>query len=556
MRKTKHISLILAMSLILAAGSACSKSVPEASVISDSASIVSEEKGPVTSVSETEEEKSEIGVFKYSTWTEFDEDLLRMTRKELLKRGAIGEDEKLFYQFSDVDIDETYEWDEITSENVWDSEMPFISFDENGIKNIFIAVLNEETNGVAARINSFRVVSLDEYSREKKDAGEDYKCTTPMSLSWILVSELSWLRTDSLDDTKAFINEATADGTLTKHSRVIDYIYEKSADKEMFKDPVKLAKFFFPCLKDKELDSLKADEESVDVTYIEDGALQVITFYSFRKLSGNERVYYPASGYPWMHEQVVNRHEILDNVTAEKLDEAYDTQPAWGEGGLSSFYKAAENEDTGAVLYGLFQADSIEGAVLRTKDEIIPVFAAESLDWGTELYAGDFDGDGKTEYAFTTCGGHGTGYFQEVLYVVDPGEKNNVCRFDNYNDLSYGSVNPVDFVKYEYDEENGDLNFWLDENGTLSSRGNMIIDEAYRKQCWDEGDAFNSLVFGDLFYITFEGDKLGFRLLGGITTVEHGIPDYTYAVALLGDINYKNGVITYDNLRLVPEIAQ
>ena len=555
MRKTKCISMILAFSLALAASSACSKSVPETSVVSETVSSVSEEKELVASVSEQEEEKSEIGVFKYATWTEFNEDLLRMTREELLKKGAITEDEKLYYQFADVDIGEVYEWDEITSEDVWDSEEAFFSFDENGLKNVFIAVINEETNGCAARINSFRVVSLDEYSREKKDA-DGYKTAVPQALASVFASELCWLRTDSLDDMRTFLSEVTADGTLTKHSRVIDYVYEKASDKEVFKDPVKLAKFFFPYLKDVELNELKNDETCEYVSYMEEGALQAISFYCFKRLPGGEKLYYPASGYAWMYEAAVKRHEILDNVTAEKLDAAYDSHPDWDKAVTSPFYKAAENKETGAVLYAVFDGEPIEGAVLRTKDEVIPVYTVEDLEWGTELYAADYDGDGETEYAFTTCGGHGTGYFQAVLYVVDPGEKNKVCRFENYSDLRFGNGYSVDIVKHSYDDKTGEVTFWLDDNGNVSSKGSMIIDEDYRLNCWDEGTTLSDLAYGDLFYITADGGKLGFRVVGGVVTEGHAIPDYTYAVTICGDLNYKNGVITYDNLRLVPEIAQ
>ena len=57
------------------------------------------------------------------------------------------------------------------------------------------------------------------------------------------------------------------------------------------------------------------------------------------------------------------------------------------------------------------------------------------------------------------------------------------------------------------------------------------------------------MLFGDLFSITFEGGQLGFIARGGLIT-DKRMGDYEYSLVLTGDFNYKDGRITYDNLRL------
>ncbi|MBO4679667.1 MAG: hypothetical protein J5626_08350 [Lachnospiraceae bacterium] len=547
MRLKKIFCVAASAVLSVAILSACGKKVPGPVSVSErvteSVSSVTEDKEEVSvSEKELEEEFPEVS---FTSWRDFYAELYRMTRDALLEKGEITEDEKLFYS-GNSDFDKDEEYGQIDSINAWDSEMPFITFDDKGLKNVFVVELSEATGGNIVTIKSFDVSNLDEYSKAPKD--DEYRNAVPDSFEVLMTTRLCHLRSDSLDSVREFVNKVTEDGALSRNSRVIDYIYEKSGDKEMFKDPIKLAKFFFPYLKDIELQSIKDDVEHELVTYTEGEKDQVIRFSSFKRLSGGERVYYPEKWWNWNLETVKHKHGILDNVTAELLDKAYEDHPAWDDAGLSPYYIAAETEDKSAVLYGLFDAEPYPGAVLRTGDGIYPLYTVNDLEWGTELWANDFDGDGEKEYAFTACAGHGTGFFQGELYIVDPGEKNVLSRFNNFDDMFNSVGSAYDMVRYEYDEESGRLTYWLEEDGARKCEGSLDIDKEYWKM-WGDDATFGELVFGDIFTITYENGVLGFSIGGGLTPKGSYAPSFNYSVNILGDFVYKNGIITYDNLR-------
>ena len=164
------------------------------------------------------------------------------------------------------------------------------------------------------------------------------------------------------------------------------------------------------------------------------------------------------------------------------------------------------------------------------------------------LYSGDFDGDGEEEYAYTRNNGHGTGYYQEALYIVDPGEDNPVSGFES-RDLIFGREDVFDRIKYEYEKESGKLTYRLEKDGDRESEGELKIDKDFWNG-WEEGASFGDVVFGDIFSITFENGVLGFEASGGMVAEGYSYPSYDYSLVLLGDLVYKDGVITYDNLRL------
>ena len=551
MKTVKHISLIMALCLAFAA-SACAKKEPETSAVSESVSEVTREKEPVASVSEPEPEpQPEEKEFPYSTYNELNTELTKQTRETLLSTGAISEDETIFYtdMYDDFEEDDSeslfYEDDSRTEVRM------FVSFDDSGFKNLYVASYDVEIKNGSGRFDSLSVRVLDEYAVEVRAEDES---RVPYELGQLLSSQLCWLRTDSLETVRAFVKKATADGTLTRYSKVIDYIYEKSEDKELFKDPVKLAMFFFKDLDESGIERFKCDVDYDIVRYKEpDGRMDYIGFKCFKKLPGGVVLYYPLWAHEGIYEEAMFKQEHLATVTAEILDEAYPEYPPYGEKLTNVFYKVAETEDGSATLYGLFSDDCPQnGGVIRIKDKIIPIYMGHDLSWNTGFWAGDFDHDGKKEYAFTANDGHGTGFYHEALYVVDPDDNNTVCVFRSYDDVSLGSDDVYGKIKSEYDETTNEVSFWIEDQGVAGPKGSITLPDNYWTEYWGGEETFAGLGFGDLFYVRCEKGKLFFVAKGGILAKESVSPDYEFSVDLLGDLTYKNGVVTLDNLRLQP----
>ena len=252
---------------------------------------------------------------------------------------------------------------------------------------------------------------------------------------------------------------------------------------------------------------------------------------------------------------------LIKNVTIEELDGAHPTEPAWdgfSDGIDSPFFVAAVDENSDAKLYGVYDnyneyADG--GGVLRIGEKLFRIYDYIDYAWSTRLFSADFDGDGKTEYALVRNDGHGTGFYREAVYIADPEDSDGLTTFNDLEGI-YEGGGLYNMIKYEYDKDSSELTYWLEENGTRRSEGVLAIPKEFFDS-WEGGATFGELVYGDIFNITFDDEgKLGFLAKGGITGEGFGYPLYDYSVDLRGDLIYKDGTLTYDNLRLESCIAE
>jgi len=494
------------------------------------------------------------GEFLYKTYGELKAGVLSEAQKALAEAGTTGDGEVLFY----VADDDEYSARSVDDKNVYETEEYLVSFDEKGIKNIFIIECVIETNGNAARINSLNVLTPEGYIKKagNNESGE----VIPYGFSELLRTSFVRLRTGSADAYEKLVSEVTACCDLAEKSCVIEYEYEKASDKTVYADPAGVMKRFFPSFSIDGFERIKLFEGTELLKGGEFEETRVIEFNKVRGRSDDVVIFIPESGHLWEYESAVKAHELLDNVTAAELDNAHEDYPEW-EGFFddkdSSFFVAGKTSDGSAVLYGIYNVNEwsmANGAILRTKDAITPVFTNIDYGWNVDVFAGDFDGDGKEEYAFTRNDGHGTGFYREALYIVDPDKADPVTWLDG-DDVFFGREDICGKVKYEYDDASGVLTFWLEENGVRADEGKMEIPKDFWSM-WDSDATFGELIYGDLFYITFEDGVLGFMAKGGVTAGDYNVPDYTYSVDFCGDIVYKDGHVSFDNFRLEPSVAQ
>ena len=203
-----------------------------------------------------------------------------------------------------------------------------------------------------------------------------------------------------------------------------------------------------------------------------------------------------------------------------------------------------ESEDGKVKLYNIVHCD--DGCIIKADNVFFPVNTFVDPGWGFEVFnASDYDGDGNDEYAFVHTAGHGTGFFVEELILADSQEETIVRSFD-VEDMS----EVFDKINYEYSEDSKTLEFWLDIDGEKTSEGTVTFDDELAER------GFDCLVFGDQFYVKNEDGKIIFIAHAGVFMKDGGWAEYEYGVTLTGDLVYKEGTITYDNLKLEARVPE
>ncbi|MBO4616604.1 MAG: hypothetical protein J5717_04575 [Lachnospiraceae bacterium] len=330
---------------------------------------------------------------------------------------------------------------------------------------------------------------------------------------------------------------------------------------EPFKDPVTAVKTAFPCMKDKDAEYIKAYEHMGYVVFAEGEDVLSVEVFVVTKTEDGECLYFPYYADNTLPEAAIRTNEEFAKITSADFENALDYDTFYKiamdekEDTVSeNLYLVKESEDGKAQCYGLTHAD---GSIIKMGDYVAPVYY-EALDfWPMQfLTVEDYDNDGEDECAFTFNGGHGTGYYVDSLFVVDPGEEKPVSFFMNDADMtsSYGYYNYGENiyykVGYEYDETTAEMSFWLDKDGKKINKGSFTYDEEYAKM------GNNQLCFGDQLRFESEGKKLSFEAAGGFYGPNSGWVDYVYSLILEGELTYKNGVIKVKNLNLYCEHSE
>ncbi|MBR5993042.1 MAG: hypothetical protein IK018_04500 [Lachnospiraceae bacterium] len=330
---------------------------------------------------------------------------------------------------------------------------------------------------------------------------------------------------------------------------------------EPFKDPVTAVKTAFPCMKDKDAEYIKAYEHMGYVVFAEGEDVLSVEVFVVTKTEDGECLYFPYYADNTLPEAAIRTNEEFAKITSADFENAldYDTfyKIAMDEKEdivSENLYLVKESEDGKAQCYGLTHAD---GSIIKMGDYVAPVYY-EALDFRPMqfLTVEDYDNDGEDECAFTFNSGHGTGYYVDSLFIVDPGEEKPVSFFMNDADMtsSYGYYNYGENiyykVGYEYDETTAEMSFWLDKDGKKINKGSFTYDEEYAKM------GNNQLCFGDQLRFISDGKKLSFEAAGGFYGPNSGWVDYVYSLILEGELTYKDGVIKVKNLNLYCEHSE
>lgn len=139
---------------------------------------------------------------------------------------------------------------------------------------------------------------------------------------------------------------------------------------------------------------------------------------------------------------------------------------------------------------------------------------------------------------------------------MDPDEADMVKLFD-LDDLMLYNGNIFSHIKSVVDYDNSSISYWLEDDGKKFFEGKASLAEYAKDTLRPE-----RLSFGDQLSIEYSDGKWRFIAEGGIiwseadsnqeevVWKERPQPDYEWYIDLTGDIQYKNGYFTYENIEL------
>ena len=292
-------TLIVLLTLALLAG--CNKTESEPASISESVASVSTEEQSEVSVSEPEEAEEEDEeeaeeeaeeeeeVVYYHTMNELADGICKRTWDASRACGAIDEDELLFYVSAFEDTETLDPVLQFSVGETWDAEYAYVSFNKKGVRDTFITsvTLVSDENGV--KVTSFKIDICESYA--KKFATDEKGRVVSAYLSGVYEAPFKKLRTYSPELRDEFMTKIMADGTVNRDTTVWEYVYDRTEDKEIFKDPVKLTKYLFPFLEDKELKWVETTEETGFVAFIDENGTHGIEYKCFKKTEDGENLY-------------------------------------------------------------------------------------------------------------------------------------------------------------------------------------------------------------------------------------------------------------------------
>lgn len=139
--------------------------------------------------------------------------------------------------------------------------------------------------------------------------------------------------------------------------------------------------------------------------------------------------------------------QYIQSATAQRLRSVTKTLGTCGTDDKyfelsDNFLLLGEDKDKDAAMYGLFGEDAM---VLRVGDNVYPIFKHWS-DRAFAFAAADYDNDGVSEYAYSTCEGSGTGVYYDRLHVLEIND--NKLVINNMQNLN----EQLERITYRYDE--------------------------------------------------------------------------------------------------------
>lgn len=243
----------------------------------------------------------------------------------------------------------------------------------------------------------------------------------------------------------------------------------------------------------------------------------------------------------------------LKRLTAEDLrsvTQTYDASQSEMNEKEEAYILLSELPDEDAALYGKY---GLGAMVLRVGDSVYPIrmYWMSPQMWIPQLFSGDYDGDGDTEYALKTHMKTGTGVSGDQLYIIEVnGETAAIHEFtfrDRMTQLERLKVTYTDsrsnqvwrrYLKVQEDGADG-ASCFLNLDSLLDSLG--------------EDAAYESLEFGDIeSFLDADGQWL-YAVSGGIATNVTGPIQYECSVEVLCPVQYQaDGTFTLGRMQLKP----
>lgn len=245
---------------------------------------------------------------------------------------------------------------------------------------------------------------------------------------------------------------------------------------------------------------------------------------------------------PWFPQTMIDNYEwaesYIENIEyIQKMRDALAPEILLKETHTALGMYPEEETDTGYILlnsingqnvslYGTFSHERgrTEDTVLLVGNRAYPLYVPWNMAYGfiPKVYPGDFDKDGKTEYAILMQGGTGTGVSTNLLYMVEI-EDDQATTFEfTYADYS---KEIEEHVQYKYMEENNSIQLF-DGDGTFIKYYDLVE------------DSFEKLVFGDIMYISCLDDYLFWDMSGGVITKEVAYPQYETDITMRCPLHY------------------
>lgn len=231
---------------------------------------------------------------------------------------------------------------------------------------------------------------------------------------------------------------------------------------------------------------------------------------------------------------------LLDNDEANPVDKLL----MGGEGYL--VLSKLEGEDT--VLYGDYSGKVL---VLRHGDKIIPVrlgYLSPRLAV-PELYSGDFDNDGKTEYSIWVCAMTGTGISCDQLFMLET----------DWNEGDDGTIgySISEYQSYYWIQECRAIDAQYDETDKLLSvmYNGELVDTIDLTRLLEETDGeYGSVTFGEWNTFTYRDGAWYFLAEGGVRLKNGSLIHYDYGVYLEGRVVYDGHNFGLENVRVWTQV--
>lgn len=222
---------------------------------------------------------------------------------------------------------------------------------------------------------------------------------------------------------------------------------------------------------------------------------------------------------------------FIDELTADKIrdyDDKTDAVSDLLEGDDYDFVVLDSIEEEDTVLYGSCDVFTI---VLRRGDQIIPVPLSwtAALGWLPEMYAADYDNDGRIEYAIKICTDEGTGVSGSELYIIETDwqeDENGKVLYTLNRYQTYYSHQELDALDFQYDDEKKTLTVLYNDEISGALDLSML-----------EGD-YKGVAFGNIYGVDYVDGVWYFTAKGGISTSSTYMPVYDWNIIFEGRIVY------------------